>query len=575
MSEGDNRSQQSAAVLLQDELEEYCYSDSLSERGLREMFQRHGLTPNKNRLSDYFDVFFDACDNERVNEGIIRCLLEYFPDAAKATDVDGWSPLHFACGNKNVTLGIIQLLIDAAPDSVRSVSNEGAMPLHFLCENEKVDEATALEILKLLIEKYPESVRHANNDGGLPIHLAAGWRSLEFCRVLIEAYPESVSRRDNGGWTPLHYLCDSSKDDDDKGTAVQMLKLMIEKDPEAARHENNIGYLPIHYTSGRSSLEFFHVLVEANPESVSVPDASGKLPLHQVCFNGSLATVKYLYRTYPDAIDHTTTRGSYPMHKAIFSTKQREKAAVAVEIVQFLLDCDPDQKLIQCRGKSLLQYACGREYKDSNIETGIQIIRILFDAHPEAIENDRIALAANINCYHNQVKEFINGELVHARQAKDLYLMHTSDVNGHLPLHKALQNNVRLGSIKLLVKGNPSALRTLENNFALPLHIACQHHDSVSVVQYLLSLDATVLDTVDRDGSTVLHYACRGAKHETISMLLEKYDAASVSKRNAHGKLPINMLWESNAVEDRESVGYVGSVFQLVRAYPEMIQSAI
>ncbi len=97
----------------------------------------------------------------------------------------------------------------------------------------------------------------------------------------------------------------------------------------------------------------------------------------------------------------------------------------------------------------------------------------------------------------------------------------TRDDNGQLPLHTALQNNVRLGSIKLLVNGNPSAIWNIDTNFALPLHVACQYHDSTSVVQHLLSLDATVLDAVDRDGNTALHYACRDAKHDTISMLLE------------------------------------------------------
>ena len=64
------------------------------------------------------------------------------------------------------------------------------------------------------------------------------------------------------------------------------------------------------------------------------------------------------------------------------------------------------------------------------------------------------------------------------------------------------------------------------------------------------------------------------AKYNTIALLL-KCEAASVSQRNAHGKLPIDLLWESNEVSDRESVEYMESIFQLVRAYPEMIQSAI
>ena len=56
-------------------------------------------------------------------------------------------------------------------------------------------------------------------------------------------------------------------------------------------------------------------------------------------------------------------------------------------------------------------------------------------------------------------------------------------------------------------------------------------------------------------------------------ILLEKYGAASVSKRNSHGKLPIDMLWESNEISDRESVEYVGSVFQLLKAYPEIVMN--
>ncbi len=56
--------------------------------------------------------------------------------------------------------------------------------------------------------------------------------------------------------------------------------------------------------------------------------------------------------------------------------------------------------------------------------------------------------------------------------------------------------------------------------------------------------------------------------------MLEKYDAVTVSKRNSHKKLPIDLLWESNAVEDRESIEYTESVFRLLREYPEMVMTS-
>jgi ankyrin repeat protein len=187
-------------IQLISELDAYCNSDSLSEGGLSERIER--LTPIG------YKFFLAACRNEKVTEGIIRCLLEYFPDAASATDNDsGCTPLHYACSNKNITLNIIQLLIDAAPTTVRHVNNKGRMPLHILCGNKKLDEIIAKEILKLLIEKCPEAVRHANNEGTLPIHRACRSRSPEFCRVLIEAYPGSERMANSIGLLPLHFAC--------------------------------------------------------------------------------------------------------------------------------------------------------------------------------------------------------------------------------------------------------------------------------------------------------------------------------------------------------------------------------
>jgi len=509
MSEIDNRRlQQSESLLI--ELFEFCQSESISEDGLREIIEqhdglreiieRHGLTTQN--LSSFhlgrFRFFHAACINERVTEGIIRCLLEYFPAAASAVVDDGWSPLHAACQNPNMAFSIIQLLIDAAPNTVRSVNHKGFMPLHCLCTNRKLDDKKSIDILKLLIQKHPGAVRHADIQGYLPIHyIACGWgrRSPEFCRVLIEAYPGSER----------------------------------------------------------------------------ITASNGMLPFHFSCMNNTVPTVEYLYGLYPDAINYTTTDGDYPIHYAIIGMNNRDNPTGAKEIVEYLLDCDPNVKFQKVNGESLLHITCQWDYTDSKIHVALEMIKIIYDANPEAIEDD--TFASNIHRYHQQVQSFLNGELVYSRQAKNLRQMTTPDDNGRLPLHTALQINVRLGSIKLLVKGNPHALQTHDNSGTLPLHVACQHHNSTKVIQYLVGLDTSILDAIDRKGDTALHYACRSAKYDNIALLLEKYDAVSVSKRNAHGKLPIDLLWESNAVEDRESIEYTESVFRLLTAYPEMMMN--
>eukprot|EP00985_Skeletonema_marinoi_P010753 scaffold5048_cov83-Skeletonema_marinoi.AAC.5 len=506
MSESDN-SDQAAKVLLSMKLAEFCQSDSLSEEGLREIIEHHELKTNNHDVGDY-EFFREACYNKRVNKGIIQCLLEYFPAAASATDYLGQTPLHFALCNKNITVNIIQLLIDAAPVTVRSADEDGVMPLHRLCDNKHIDEASALEILELLKEKCPEAVRHAtNNNGDLPIHIASGCsKSVQFCRVLIEAYPGSER----------------------------------------------------------------------------ITASNGMLPFHCACAENTRAAVEYVYKLYPDAINLATTDedGYYPIHYAIMCAEHRDNPIAAVGVVKYLLESDPNVKFQEVAGEpapfvsvlpsnSLLHFACGQEYNDSNIDAALEMIKIIYDAYPDPIDHWRFV--ADIRRYHQQIQTFINSQRVYVSQADDHRQMMTPDDNGRLPLHSALQNNVRLGSIKLLVKGNPSAIRTVDTNFALPLHVACQHHESTSVVQYLLGLDMRTLRAVDYGNNTALHYACRGAKYDTIAMLLEKYGAVSVSKQNAHGKLPIDLLWESSAVEDRDGIEYTESIFLLLRTYPEMV----
>ena len=203
----------------------------------------------------------------------------------------------------------------------------------------------------------------------------------------------------------------------------------------------------------------------------------------------------------------------------------------------------------------------------------LKVLQILYDAHPEAIERDEVT--SNVDSFCEEVQTFLNSQLTYARHARDRTLMTTRDENGQLPLHRALRDNITLGSIKLLVKGNPSAISCNDNIGMMPLHVACQHHESASVVEYLINLDPTSLRRKELDDNTALHYACRGANHSIIALLTEKYGAVSVSKRNAHGQLPIDLLFASREVSDREGVEYTESIYRLLKAYPATVMNCI
>ena len=309
------------------ELIEFCNSDSLSEDGLREIIERYGCEPNSNNLNtNRYGFFIVACHNELVTEGIIRCLLEYFPDAAAMELDSGITPLHCLLddGNaKNATRGMVQLLIDAHPESLRRANSIGYMPLHHLCTAENVDSSIAVDILGLLLERYPEATRYANNRGYFPIHAAIiKSKSFEFCRMLIEAYTGSERIAASGEILPipplLHLACEYST----VATADYLYSLY----PECINLADEEGRYPIHYaidgltdrTNPTTAIEMVQFLLGHNPNAAS-QKFDGIFPLCVVCahsdsFNGedaiatsrvdaALKIAQALYDAYPEAIE--------------------------------------------------------------------------------------------------------------------------------------------------------------------------------------------------------------------------------------------------------------------------------
>jgi ankyrin repeat protein len=514
----------SSNQLLQDELTGFCRSHALSFDGLQAIFEGHGVVPIDNDTNISYEFFHEACLNKKITECILRYLLEYFPNAVRYADgyicdeeekIGGCTPLHSICFNKNVTLGMVQLLIDAFPDSLRHEGESGCMPLHYLCGNKDLNDEVGLKILKLLLERHPGAVRHAaremktNIDGILPIHFAAGRQSPEFCRILVEAYPGSEQ--------------------------------MVAGD--------------------------------------------GMLPFHAACVCNTVATAEYLYQLCPESIDVACSigpiHGFYPIHVAISRVlEDRRNPASAVEMTQFLLHCNPNVALQEFMGKVpfifLHYYICGNtdeiNENPSRLNQCLKMLQLLYDAHPDVIEDNHVT-SNNVGESCAEIQTFIDTQLAYARQARDRPLMTTPDENWQLPLHRAFRDNaaITLGSIKLLVKGNSSAVRCPDNRRMIPLHVACQHHESASVVEHLINLDPTSLRAIDFEHNTALHHACCGANYEIIALLTEKYGALSASKQNAHGQIPIDLLFASREVSDREGVEYMESIYRLLRAYPAMM----
>ena len=443
-----------------------------------------------------------------------------------------------------------------------------------VCQNTKVADG-----IKLILKYFPGASRSLDKDHQPPLHIACRNKNVtpEIIRTLIQSHPDSLTTKNIHDRTVLHHLCVNNGLDNT--AAIKILVLLLKNlDEKIIQHADERGNLPIHFAagSGYKSPEFCEKLIEAHPGSDRVVSLNGALPLHFACTNGTAATTEYLCKLYPGGINHnsyTISQYGKPIHHAIGRlVRSREDSETAVQIVQIILNQNDFQK----GDMALLFWTFAGQHHTSNRNAGLRVIKLLFDAYPESIKefNTIERINRRIERCQDDIRQFLYCQLSLAFQADQRYTCNSNpDQDGQLPIHKALKDkNVALGSIKLMVQNNPDALRAHDIQGLIPFHLACHHHASTAVIQYLIDKDTTTLSIVDFKGNAAFHHACRSANYEAINLILEKYDAVSVSNRNSDGMLPIELLLlESNSAVNRNGTEYVESIFNLVRAHPQTL----
>eukprot|EP00984_Skeletonema_dohrnii_P015574 scaffold6766_cov78-Skeletonema_dohrnii-CCMP3373.AAC.1 len=554
------------------ELRAYCQSDSLTEHGLQERLSHLHLQVED---STYDILLVDVCANDCVTHEMVQCVIEHVPGAASAVDRRGAIPLHVMCLNKHVTRDIVRCVVEGNPHALRTQDERGYTPLVYLCRNEELDETAAVEICSLLLEKCPECAKCSCHNGFLPIHFAFVFRSPEFCGVLIQKFPESM-QREVEGISELNYVLVSSWVKD--SVALAVLKMLLENHPDMVRDFRWNGKPLLHvivdhdYENLPRAVEVCRLIIHALRGLALEYDEFGYQPLHRACHRGNLPVVECILDMHPGAIRGECSGGHSPIHFAVRALTRTPEEAV--EVVKFLLSVDPIVASHEFNGITNaypLMHAC-LETTASNLSSGLEVIKLLYNAYPEAIVNAEASLRRliDISEFADDVNYFLIDQLRYATQASNLQLVRTQDGNGRLPLHHALGEDAPLGAVKLLVQADPATIQTPDSDGSLPLHTACEYHECPGVIKYLLDLNIDILLVADNRGNTPLHCACVEGRYDVIEMFLTWYPNAAVATRNVDGDLPIQLLLDC---DDKESADYASCIFLLLKASPEMWMS--
>ena len=435
-------------------------------------------------------------------------------------------------------------------------------------------------VVEYLLEINPTSLRVLDGDGNTPLHMACegvGGVNLSLVQLLFNSWPEAIRTPGHNDCFPVHSLFQNRKLEE--SDALSILQFMLDIDQTIVRERDGSGFLPIHYSAlNMKSIEVCKVLIDTYPESIRVGTNNGSLPIHMACKNGSrvdsVDAIQYMLELYSESINARDSNGWLSIHHAAKLGR--------ANIIKLLLKHDPgaaskmtESEQRRCLLPLHIVCDCANEKLD--------VAKILYDAYPEAMfvriaergDDERrtpLEYARRRHTIQGQkasVITFLETQHAYARKAKDTALMHTLDNNGWLPLHHAMKDDTPLGSIKWLVKGNPSAVRVFSNIGALPIHIACQF-SSAKVVQHLVELDCITVGHLDRNKDSVLHYACRGGNLEVIKYLMKNY-ISLVSDTNADNELPFHLLLECEDEQVRESLAFTEACFQLLRAHPETV----
>ena len=120
---------------------------------------------------------------------VVKKLMKKNPENVKATNVDGWTPIHFAANNGIYCLLTLYLIVYWFIYKVDSTKKIIPISGHY-------------KIVKLLIS-YSFNPNAPSIVGTTPIHLASIGGHLEIIKLLL-TYTNSANEQDYFGVTPIH-----------------------------------------------------------------------------------------------------------------------------------------------------------------------------------------------------------------------------------------------------------------------------------------------------------------------------------------------------------------------------------
>ena len=213
---------------------------------------------------------------------MLQSLMDIFPDAARALDVWGRSPLSIAVQDKGWMDGLSDLY-EFYPEAIKIPDGQGKLPIHIAA---KADCAQPITVVKLL-EHYSEGLGQADHEGKLPLHLAVESLPDDFQNkylIIYQAYPDAIKVKDKqNGWLPLHTACANP---DVTTTVIRGLLSQYKNGAKVLDRYNKTPFM-IAAENGKSWENTLQYLFEVYPDAIKMRNIDGFLPIHAMAMTAT------------------------------------------------------------------------------------------------------------------------------------------------------------------------------------------------------------------------------------------------------------------------------------------------
>ena len=516
---------------------------------------------------------------------IIQVLLKYKADV-NARDAEGKTPLHFASERlhhrgSNIALsssgvggGVTRLLLEHGAD-IDMRANDRSTPLHEAAQHGRV------EVVQVLLE-------HIENLGGKDLDRETPFQVGSKYVNARDAYDNTpLHYASQGHWHYVHYPGDSKT----VLSLPNIVRLLLEHGADVnARGDDRS--TPLHKAAQYGRVEVVSVLLEhvvnlspgddsraiAVHEYVNVQDAKGKTPLHCASEGPhtmskivalSLSSVTRLLLKHGADLNARRNDRSHPLHDAALYG-WTEVVRVLLEHAVDVDAADDARKIAfheyinarDAEGNTPLHCASAGDALGGDNIARSNIVRLLLQhgANANARENNH-SIALHLAAQYGRVEVLhvllehvaIPGAVDDDSKAALLGYVNAQDEDGNTPLHFASEGFYQKGRNISLSFSNVARLlleygadvNAQGTNQSTPLHVAAQC-GTIEVVRVLLEHVANL--AAEDDG--------RKTAFEAVS----EY----VNARDAEGKTPLNLVFESPHWENPRVAQFLPKVSQLL-----------